>query len=164
MLIELSLKALADAYPHSRSALPRLADRFNALFRYRWDRIVDFLKLHYVLSKRGEPYWQAQRDPATIPETLAAQLELWRDHPPSAADFPQVDEIFSAFSQQYVLYGMGFPLPSVAQPAPGHDALRRLAEVSERSRALAAALPSNRTYLDTLRTAQTDRGAQGAIA
>ena len=164
VLIELSLKALADAYPHSRSALPRLADRFNALFRYRWDRIVDFLKLHYVLSKRGEPYWQAQRDPATIPETLAAQLELWRDHPPSAADFPQVDEIFSAFSQQYVLYGMGFPLPGAARPAPEPGALRRLAEVSERSRALAAALPSNRTYLDTVRAAETDRGAQGAIA
>ena len=59
---------------------------------------------------------------------------------------------------------MGFPLPSAARPAPEPDALRRLAEVSERSRALAAALPSNRTYIDTLRTAQTDRGAQGAIA
>ncbi|WP_417819002.1 tryptophan halogenase family protein [Tritonibacter scottomollicae] len=147
VLIELSLKALADGYPHSRAALPQLADRFNTLFRYRWDRIVDFLKLHYVLSRREEPYWRAQRDPATIPASLAGQLALWRDHPPLPADFPQVDEIFSAASQQYVLYGMGFPLPAEARGLATEGSLRRLAEVGERSRALAAALPSNRTYL-----------------
>lgn len=164
VLIELSLKALADGYPHSRAALPHLADRFNALFRYRWDRIVDFLKLHYVLSQREEPYWQAQRDPATIPASLAAQLELWRDHPPTAADFPQVDEIFSAASQQYVLYGMGFPLPAAARGAPSEAAQRRLAEVSERSRALASALPSNRTYLDALTASAQGRAALGETA
>ena len=164
VLIELSLKALADGYPHSRAGLPQLAARFNTLFRYRWDRIVDFLKLHYVLSHRNEPYWQAQRDPATIPASLAAQLELWRDHPPSAADFPQVDEIFSAASQQYVLYGMGFPLPAAARRTSADTAARRLAEVAERSRALAAALPSNRTYLDALTADAHARAAQGETA
>lgn len=161
VLIELSLRALADGYPHSRAALPHLAQRFNAQFRYHWDRIVDFLKLHYVLSKRDEPYWRAHRDPATIPGSLAAQLELWRDHAPSAADFPHTDEIFSAASQQYILYGMGFPLPTEASAAPDEINLRRSIEVSERSRALAAALPSNRTYLDALMTGAQTRTAQG---
>ena len=164
VLIELSAKALAEAYPQSRGALPRLADRFNALFRYRWDRIVDFLKLHYVLSRRDEPYWRAQRDPATIPDSLAGQLELWRDHAPSPADFPQVDEIFSAASHQYVLYGMGFPLPADALRAPDEAALRRLAETHQRSRTLAAALPSNRTYLDALNAHARSRAAQGENA
>ena len=47
------------------------AARFNALFRTRWDRVVEFLKLHYVLSRRDEPYWRAQRDPETVPPRLA---------------------------------------------------------------------------------------------
>ena len=73
---------------------------------------------------------------------------LWRDQPPSAWDFPQVDEIFSAASQQFVLYGMGFPAPPVS--APTSAAMAQLAEVRERARVLTAALPSNRAYFDAL--------------
>ena len=126
------------------------AQRFNTLFRYRWERIVDFLKLHYALSQRQEPYWKAHRDPATIPSRLAEQLALWRDQPPSAWDFPQVDEVFSAASQQYVLYGMR-PGETVSLSRPRSEACVRLAEISERARALVAALPENRAYFSALR-------------
>lgn len=146
VMIELSLKALIENFPAQRGVMDIHAARFNDVFLYRWDRIVDFLKLHYILSNRDEPYWRAQRSPETIPPRLAEQLTLWRDQPPSAWDFPRVDEIFSAASQQYILYGMGFPTPS--KPiAPSISALARLSEVRERARALAAALPTNRTYL-----------------
>lgn len=150
--IELSIKALAENFPRRLATMGLLAGRFNELFRYRWDRIVEFLKLHYVLSRRPEPYWLAQRDPATVPARLAECLELWRDQPPSAWDFPRMDELFCAASQQYVLYGMGFPVPGGAADA---TATQALAEVRQRSRALAAALPSNRTYLDALRSVAT---------
>ncbi|MEL0209988.1 MAG: tryptophan 7-halogenase, partial [Novosphingobium sp.] len=124
-----------------RTATQGLRDaRFNDMCRERWDRIVECLKLHYVLSRRTEPYWLAQRDPAAIPARLAEALELWRDQPPSAWDFPRMDEVFCAASQQYVLYGMGFPVPA---GAAGAASSQRLAEVRQRSRALAAALPAN---------------------
>lgn len=146
VMIELSLTALAENFPASRATMPIHAGRFNELFRYRWDRIVEFLKLHYALSRREEPYWQAQRAPESIPARLAEHLTLWRDQPPSTWDFPRMDEIFSAASQQYVLYGMGFDLPADLPPASA-AASTRLGEVRERARALAAALPTNRTYL-----------------
>ncbi|MDE2620842.1 MAG: tryptophan 7-halogenase [Sphingomonadales bacterium] len=147
VLIELSLKALIDNFPRSRATLPIHAERFNALFRYRWDRIVEFLKLHYALSRRPEPYWQAQRAAAAIPPRLADCLTLWREQPPSAWDFPQVDELFPAASHQYVLYGMGFPVPPRGRAAGPDHAAAALAEVAGRARALTAALPANRTYL-----------------
>lgn len=146
VMIELSLKALIENFPARRAVMDIHAARFNDLFRYRWDRIVDFLKLHYILSQRDEPYWRAQRAPETIPARLAEQLTLWRDQPPSTWDFPHVDEIFSAASQQYVLYGMGFPVPPQAT-SDAATALARLQEVHDRARALTAALPTNRTYL-----------------
>lgn len=150
VMIELSLRALADAFPADRAVMDIHARRFNALFRYRWERIVEFLKLHYLLSRRSEPYWLAQRDPAAIPARLAENLALWRDHPPAPRDFPELEEVFPAASQQYVLYGMGFaPPPRLAQPSA--LALARLAEVRERARVLQAALPTNRTYLDACR-------------
>jgi len=149
VMIELSLNALLDNFPVSRAAMPIHADRFNELFRYRWDRIVEFLKLHYALSRRDEPYWLAQRDTAHIPPRLAEMLQLWRDQPPSAWDFPRVDEIFSAESHQYILYGMGHPVP--ADLPAGERAAALLAENRQRARSLAAALPANRDYLDALR-------------
>ncbi|WP_332820141.1 tryptophan halogenase family protein [Sphingopyxis sp.] len=157
VMIELSLRALAENFPASRDAMPIHAGRFNELFRYRWDRIVEFLKLHYVLSRRDEPYWQAQREATSVPPRLAEMLRLWRDQPPSAWDFPRVDEIFSAESHQYILYGMGYPVP--AGLTPGERAGALLAENGHRARALAAALPRNRDYLDALRP---DAGAAAA--
>ena len=154
VLIELSLKALADNFPQSRAGMEIHAARFNELFRYRWDRIVEFLKLHYVPSQRTEPYWQAQRAPETIPPRLAECLTLWREHSPSAWDFPRVDEMFPAASQQYVLHGMGVPVPVPQSGAPQagapQAASNRLAEIAAKARALAAALPTTRDYLDRL--------------
>ena len=145
VMIELSLQALCDNFPKSGASLPIHAARFNALFRYRWDRIVEFLKLHYLLSRRTEPYWLAQRGPEHVPPRLAALMALWRDQPPSQWDFPQTHEIFPAESHAYVLYGMGFAPPPFA--GDDTDARARLDEVAHRSRALAAALPTNRTLL-----------------
>ena len=162
VLIELSIKALADNFPQSRTAMDIHAARFNELFRYRWDRIVEFLKLHYALSRRTEPYWQAQRDPATIPPRLAECLALWRDQPPSTWDLPRVDEVFSAASQQYVLYGMGFAPPP--GPAASTAALGKLAEVRDRARALTAALPTNRDYARAAAAAAEQQAAQGERA
>ena len=149
VMIELSLRALIDNFPVEAHSMPLHAKRFNQLFRTRWDRIVDFLKLHYVLSRRQEPYWVAQRDPATIPARLAELLAIWRDQPPSAYDFPLSEEIFPAASHQYVYYGMGGAVPG-RSPTASEAMRRQLGQVRERSRGLLAALPSNRALLNAM--------------
>lgn len=159
VLIELSLTALTENFPASRGAMTIHAARFNDLFRYRWDRIVDFLKLHYILSRRQEPYWRAQRAPESIPERLAEQLMLWRDQPPSVWDFPRVDEIFSAASQQYILYGMGFAVPPDLPPA-SDATVARLTDVRGKGRALTAALPPNRSYFNAAAQISADQRAE----
>ena len=151
VLIELSLNALLDDWPADRGAMELLARRFNDRFRTRWDRIVEFLKLHYVLSRRTEPYWRDHRDPASVPPRLAELLQLWRDRPPSSADFPLADEVFPAASHQYVLYGMGFPPPTRGPIRAGPTV--SLAPVEQRARALASSLPTNRAALDALQPA-----------
>ncbi|MFS2319254.1 tryptophan halogenase family protein [Maricaulis sp. D1M11] len=109
VLIELSSLMLAEQMPTTRGAMDIVAKRFNAKFRYRWDRIIDFLKLHYVLSQREEDaFWRDNKDPDTVPESLNELLTLWKDQPPWHDDFDHKDEVFPAASYQYVLYGMGF--------------------------------------------------------
>ncbi len=149
--IELALDHLVAHFPASSDALHDAADAYNANFRYRWDRIVEFLKLHYILSRRTEPYWQAHRDPSTVPPRLAALLDRWRHRPPSLLDLSEIEEVFPAASYQYVLYGMGFP-PPPAGPMAGdaEAAARNLRQLNEKARHLAAALPTNRAYFDLL--------------
>jgi len=154
VMVELSARMVADELPANRHLLDIVARRFNEKFRYRWDRIIEFLKLHYVLSRREDSaYWRDNRRPSSIPENLLDLLELWRYRPPSQADFPHVDEIFSAASHQYVLYGMGF------EPAQSPGRLRR----HQRARAkklfddnvraanqYLAGLPTNRALLQQI--------------
>jgi len=149
VLVELSLNALIDNFPSNRATMPLLANRFNDLFSQRWERIVEFLKLHYVLSERAEPYWQAHRDPVTFPDRLAGLLELWKEQPPSAYDLPLAEEIFPAASYQYVYFGMGGAAPR-SLPTPAPAMIAQLDQVAQRGRSLLAALPTNRAYLDAL--------------
>ena len=86
-----------------------VAKRFNREFSNRWGQIIDFLKLHYVLSQRSDSsYWLDNRNVDSIPDTLAENLLLWRSRAPWYYDERRRDEMFPSASYQYVLYGMGF--------------------------------------------------------
>ena len=86
-----------------------VAKRFNTEFTERWEQIIEFLKLHYVLSRRDDsPYWQDHRDETTIPATLSEKLSDWRFRCPWHRDERRVNEMFPSASYQYVLYGMDF--------------------------------------------------------
>ena len=114
-LIEMSAAMIRDELPVSREAMDIVARRYNERFRYRWERAIDFLKLHYVLSQRTDSdFWLDNRRPETIPERLQELMELWRYRAPSRRDFHEIEEIFPAASYQYVLYGMGFQPHKVA--------------------------------------------------
>ncbi len=158
VLIELSLNSLIDNFPTDRSVMDIRAKRFNELFRYRWDRIVDFLKLHYIPSRRSEPYWRDHRSASSIPARLSELMELWRHQPPSPADFVHAEEVFPAASHQYVLYGMGWPAPApgLIRADDASDAARMIAQSQQRGSILAASLPTNRAYLTALRSASID--------
>jgi flavin-dependent dehydrogenase len=108
-LIEMSARMIADEMPSTRELMDVVSRRYNDRFTYRWERIIDFLKLHYVLSRRDDSaFWIDNRREETIPERLRELLELWRYRAPSGRDFYEIEEIFPAASYQYVLYGMGF--------------------------------------------------------
>ena len=124
MLIEHSVDFVTDRLPANRSVMDTVAAQFNTAFAHHWERIVEFLKLHYALTKREDTaFWRDNRDPATIPDGLKERLALWRHHPPSQQDFPHQPEVFSWPSYQYILHGMRFAthysqLPQIESEAP----------------------------------------------
>ncbi len=151
VMIELAAAMLSDTLPPSSDQLSASAQRFNDRFAYRWRRIVDFLKLHYVLSRRAEPYWEAHRDQTTWPDRLKQLLERWHTVSPSREDFVQSQEIFPAASYAFVLYGMGFktsPRRYARRKDLPERALRRRSDIADRTRKMLAGLPSNRELLN----------------
>ncbi len=149
-LIELSAAMISDQLPATRGVMDIVARRFNDRFRYRWDRVIDFLKLHYLLTRRRDSdYWIDNQRPETAPPRLRELLELWRYQPPSRYDLYQVEEIFPSASYQYVLYGMGFK-PELEAPASAETARAEGAfqEVARLTAKMLAGLPTNRDLLD----------------
>jgi tryptophan 7-halogenase len=110
VLIEMSAKLVAEQMPVCREVMDVIAARFNETTRYRWGRIIDFLKLHYVVSQRDDTaFWRDNRLPQTVPERLQNLLRLWSYQSPWFHDeFDRIEEVFPAASYQYVLYGMRF--------------------------------------------------------
>jgi len=109
VLVELSARSIAQQFPRTRQQMDTVAQRFNTEFLQRWEQIIEFLKLHYVLSKREDSaYWREHRDAASVPSKLAEKLADWRHRCPWHLDERRVDEMFPSASYQYVLYGMNF--------------------------------------------------------
>jgi glycine/D-amino acid oxidase-like deaminating enzyme len=107
MLIEVAATMIAEVFPlRDRAAMDAAARTFNGLMAGRFERIVSFLKLHYALSKRDEPYWRDNADPASWPQGLRDLMAQWRHRPVSRFDFLVDMETFLPASYQYILYGM----------------------------------------------------------
>jgi len=148
VLIELSAKLIAEQMPACREVMDIVAARFNEVNHYRWGRIIDFLKLHYVLTQRTDSeFWRDNLDPASIPDRLKNLLHLWKYQSPWFFDeFDRLEEVFPAASYQYVLYGMGFrtevgPMDNADTQA---TASRLLRENAVLTRQLRSQLPKNR--------------------
>ncbi len=107
VLIESAISKFAEFFPHD-GPVDASAKMFNDLITTRYETIISFIKLHYCLSKRPEPYWRDNADPATIPERMQDLLARWQYRPPSRFDFIVDTESFAYFSYQYILYGMNF--------------------------------------------------------
>ena len=156
VLVELAASAIAEQLPSNRASMDIVAKRFNKRFLYRWDRIIDFLKLHYILSQRTDTsFWIDNREDSTIPDSLKEILELWKYQYPWHDDFTQKDEVFPSASYQYVLYGMGFKteagLENISQLKRG-AAMREFNLNRDRISKLISVMPTNRELIEKIKS------------
>jgi tryptophan halogenase len=160
VLVELSAKLISEQMPANREVMDLVAARFNEVTLYRWGRIIDFLKLHYVLTQRTDSaFWRDNVDPETVPERLKELLRLWKYRSPWFFDeFDRLEEVFPAASYQYVLYGMGFrtEVESIDNADTEQLATRLMDENAAITRQMRTQLPKNRDLLRKI----TEHGLQ----
>jgi tryptophan halogenase len=76
-LIQQAITALIELFPE-RNISPLDRAEFNRLIDLEYDRIRDFLILHYHATQRSDtPFWDYVRT-MSVPDTLAEKLELFR--------------------------------------------------------------------------------------
>lgn len=132
-LSDLATVMLSDHFPYGDDMEP-LAFRFNRIMVNRFYEILDFINLHYCLTRREDTeFWREIRKTERIHDRLRAKLDFWRVKPISPPDFEDsffpgqpdmplppsgqpgdhrspVDTatIFSIDSYEAILYGMDF--------------------------------------------------------
>ena len=86
-LSQVASEALAEYFPTGDDMAP-LAFRFNRVMANRFYEILDFINMHYCLTRRTDTeFWREVRQPERINDRLKAKLDYWRIKPPSAFDF-----------------------------------------------------------------------------
>ena len=150
-LIEMAAYLIAYLFPFNGDMAPA-AKLFNQLMKARFERIVDFIKMHYCLTRRTDTrFWIDNADPRTVPDSLQEKLAMWRCRPPHRLDFVTDLEMYLPSSWQFVLYGMEFRTDLVAMRAcyPRFEEAQRefqmIRQVSERA---LADLPPHRALVE----------------
>lgn len=105
-LIQSAIARLVELFPDRRfSAVER--DEYNRQSRFEYERVRDFIILHYHLNQRTDsPYWLECANMA-IPETLRRKMDQYR----SRGRVVRIDnELFSEVGWQQVFEGQNMPL------------------------------------------------------
>jgi tryptophan halogenase len=131
------------------------AKQYNQIMRRRYERALDFIKLHYCLSERRDSrFWLDNVDSASIPESLQELLRMWEQRPPGSIDFDQNEDLFEESSWQYVLYGMGSKTdlrPRAGSLRYNDEARAAFAEIRRQADLACRTLPTNRELIATAR-------------
>lgn len=163
VLIEFSAKFLKDHLPATKDDLATLAGKYNQRMDLHWKNIVDFIKLHYVLSERTDSdYWLNHRGQRSIPDSLQRSMAMWKSRAPWHADVEVAESMFPPASYQYILYGMGFETQSALANRRFADRERAhlenlLKNKQTELQKLCQHLPTNRKLLNDIKQSWNNR-------
>lgn len=125
-----------------------LAERYNTQMAFDFDRIRDFLILHYKATERTDtPFWNRCRE-MSIPQELQDVIDLFRD---SGRFFRNGEEMFAEMSWVQVLIGQGI-MPRGYHPLvdqlPDQDLWRFMENVGETVARCVDAMPLHQAFID----------------
>ena len=155
MFSEIAAVSLSNLFPWGGD-LEIAAKQFNERMHRRYERALDFIKLHYCLTQRRDtPFWRDNVEAASIPDSLHERLRCWRHRPPTSIDIDLNVDIFPESSWQYVLYGMGYKTdlkPRAPVLKYYEEARQAFAQIQQQAEFAVRTLPTNRELLDAVNT------------
>jgi tryptophan halogenase len=154
LFTEVAAIMLSNLFPWGGD-LEIAAKQYNQIMRRRYERALDFIKLHYCLSERRDSrFWLDNVDWASVPSSLQELLRMWQHRPPGSIDIDPNVDLFEESSWQYVLYGMGYKTdlrPRAGKLRYYDEARAAFAEIRRQADLACRTLPSNRELIATAR-------------
>jgi tryptophan halogenase len=148
-LIQTSIARLLKFLPQ-QTVGQAARDKFNKLTASEWERIRDFLILHYKANRRvGEPFWDQCRE-MPIPSSLAEKIALFEE---AAIITREEDELFTEEGWGQVMIGQGLEPRSfspLAEAIPQDELAAYLAKIADTYRRAAEALPTHAEFVDSM--------------
>ena len=146
-LIQSGISKLLELFP-SQGLSEVLIDRYNDQLAFEFDRIRDFLVLHYNTTERDDsPFWNQCRNMA-IPPELQANIDLFRD---SGRFFRNGNEMFAEISWIQVMVGQGI-LPQAYHPlvdlVSEQDLQKFIASVGRTISDCVDVMPAHQAFID----------------
>ncbi len=146
-LIQSGISKLLELFPREGD-YEVLADKYNARIAFEFDRIRDFLVLHYhATERRDTPFWNDCRT-MSIPPELQATIDLFRD---SGRFYRNADELFADISWIQVMLGQRIE-PRAWHPlvdqVPAEDVYRFVEGVAQTIGRCVDAMPPHQAFID----------------
>lgn len=149
-LVQSGLSRLLNLLPNNLADAATARALYNRMSCSEWERIRDFLVLHYVANERvGEPFWDHCRA-IELPDTLAEKIALFSE---SGLFIREEDELFLDDSWGQVMLGQGVMPRSwspLADNVPGADIGPFLASVAKSAQVRAETMPTHGEFLTTM--------------
>jgi glycine/D-amino acid oxidase-like deaminating enzyme len=150
--IQNAIEQLVKHFP-GRDFDPGLIRDYNTRMARTVDGVKEFLVLHYKSAQREDtPYWKEAKT-RTMPDSLAARLELAESHLLDEATIYPYYHGFETYSWNTMNLGLG-RIPAAPRPTLRHldptGARAEFAKLRAEAERLVATLPSCYEYLATL--------------
>lgn len=146
-LVQIAIHMLIELFPGRNGITPAATEQFNRQLDLEYERIRDFLILHYHATERDDsPFWHRVRT-MSVPDTLTEKMELFRRRG-RVAQYGQ--GLFLEPSWVSVYAGQRVQQQEVDQRAvamPSAQLRRMLAGLATTTRAAAAAMPDHAAVL-----------------
>lgn len=145
-LIQSGISKLLALFP-DKSFSAANSDKYNQLLALEYERIRDFLILHYWANQRSdEQFWSAcQQIP--IPNYLAEKVRLYKE---SGRIYRQDDELFSTSSWLAVFHGQNIMADSYHPLVDTHDLgsiQKDLSHIRKTLERCASSMPSHNQFI-----------------
>lgn len=122
-------------------------DTYNRLTEKEYNRIRDFIILHYKATKRNDsPFWDYCRN-MEIPDSLAEKMELFRHN---GQIFREEDELFTETSWAAVMLGQGVEMKghnAMAEALKEPKTKAEIDEIEQSIRYVVGHMPEHGDYL-----------------
>jgi tryptophan halogenase len=146
-LIQSGISKLLELFPRE-AGHDVLAERYNARIAFEFDRIRDFIVLHYHATERDDtPFWNDCRT-MSIPLELQANIDLFRN---SGRFYRNADELFADISWIEVMLGQRIE-PRAYHPlvdlVPAQDVYRFIDSVGQTIERCVDAMPMHQQFID----------------